>query len=227
MLFSAAVVLAFFLCWLPFHTQRIAYIYFNESKFYRKVNEYLFYISGVLYYFSATVNPILYNLMSLKYRHAFYQTLFGRNGCCCCKGKDSSNRHQRRDSMWNWWTGGHGYMSGSQNEGSGRSTKRTYRFRGMLKFLMAKIRSAFIIFNNGLKSLVLWSYYLQEKAYPQIPNPEIFLRPDWIAQRHRCCVVDIVAVKARIKVPIFSDAITHQAQCMHPNLIMILAVIQY
>ena len=92
MLFSAAVVLAFFLCWLPFHTQRIAFIYFNESKFYRKVNEYLFYISGVLYYFSATVNPILYNLMSLKYRHAFYQTLFGRNGCCCCKGKDSNNQ---------------------------------------------------------------------------------------------------------------------------------------
>ena len=155
MLFSAAVVLAFFLCWLPFHTQRIAYIYFNESKFYRKVNEYLFYISGVLYYFSATVNPILYNLMSLKYRHAFYQTLFGRNGCCCCKGKDSSNRHQRRDSMWNWWTGGHGYMSGSQNEGSGKNTKRTYRFRGIHELLMAKIRSAFIIFNNGLKSLVL------------------------------------------------------------------------
>jgi hypothetical protein len=33
------------------------------------VNEYLFYISGFFYYFSATVNPILYNLMSLKYRY--------------------------------------------------------------------------------------------------------------------------------------------------------------
>ena len=89
--------------------------------------------------------------MSLKYRHAFYQTLFGRNGCCCCKGKDSNNRHQRRDSMWNWWTGGHGYMSGSQNEGSGKNTKRTYRFRGIRKLLMAKIRSVFIIFNKGFK----------------------------------------------------------------------------
>ena len=58
--------------------------------------------------------------------------------------------------MWNWWTGGHGYMSGSQNEGSGKNTKRTYRFRGIRKLLMAKIRSVFIKFSTKvLKSLVL------------------------------------------------------------------------
>lgn len=32
---------------------------------------------GVLYFFSATVNPILYNVMSRKYRQAFRQTLCG------------------------------------------------------------------------------------------------------------------------------------------------------
>ena len=29
---------------------------------------YLFHVSGFFYYFSATINPILYNVMSLKYR---------------------------------------------------------------------------------------------------------------------------------------------------------------
>ena len=72
------MVLAFFLCWAPFHAQRLGYVYFKESKIFRTLNEYLYYISGFLYYLSATVNPILYNLMSLKYRHAFKQTLCGR-----------------------------------------------------------------------------------------------------------------------------------------------------
>ena len=76
--FIAAVVLAFFLCWAPFHAQRLGYVYFKESKIFRTLNEYLYYISGFLYYLSATVNPILYNLMSLKYRHAFKQTLCSR-----------------------------------------------------------------------------------------------------------------------------------------------------
>lgn len=34
------------------------------------------YVSGVLYYISATINPILYNVMSLKFRGAFKNTLF-------------------------------------------------------------------------------------------------------------------------------------------------------
>ena len=46
--------------------------------------------------------------------------------------------------MWNWWTGGHGYMSGSQNEGSGKNTKRTYRFRGIHELLMEKICSVYM-----------------------------------------------------------------------------------
>jgi len=75
----AAVVLAFFLCWAPFHAQRLGYVYFKDSILFRTLNEYLFHISGFFYYLSATVNPILYNLMSLKYRHAFRQTLCSKN----------------------------------------------------------------------------------------------------------------------------------------------------
>lgn len=41
------------------------------------MNEWLYYIAGCFYYFSSTINPILYNLMSVKYRLAFRQTLCG------------------------------------------------------------------------------------------------------------------------------------------------------
>ena len=59
--------------------KRLSYVYLKDVPLFRTLNEYLYYVSGFLYYLSATVNPILYNLMSLKYRHAFRQTLCGRN----------------------------------------------------------------------------------------------------------------------------------------------------
>ena len=43
-----------------------------------------FLLSGVLYFVSSTVNPILYNLMSKRYRQAFKETL------CCCFMKRTS-----------------------------------------------------------------------------------------------------------------------------------------
>ncbi|XP_059079871.1 neuropeptides capa receptor-like isoform X2 [Tigriopus californicus] len=81
----AAVVFAFFICWAPFHAQRLLYVVFYEYKWkfvseevYQQINEKLFYVTGCFYYFSSTVNPILYNVMSVKYRNAFKETLCGR-----------------------------------------------------------------------------------------------------------------------------------------------------
>ncbi|ESO09025.1 hypothetical protein HELRODRAFT_74592 [Helobdella robusta] len=81
-----AVVVAFFICWAPFHAQRImtSSTFDNWSSVAHSIHNGLFYISGVLYYFACTVNPILYNLMSRKYRQAFKETLC-RNSCCCRK----------------------------------------------------------------------------------------------------------------------------------------------
>ncbi|CAG2120430.1 unnamed protein product, partial [Medioppia subpectinata] len=46
------------------------------------------YISGVTYYLSATINPILYSIMSLKFRQAFKDTFMR-----CCGGEQrSANR---------------------------------------------------------------------------------------------------------------------------------------
>uniref|UniRef100_A0A224XMN6 Putative neuropeptide capa receptor-like protein n=1 Tax=Panstrongylus lignarius TaxID=156445 RepID=A0A224XMN6_9HEMI len=76
-----AVVVAFFICWAPFHAQRLLAIYGLNTDSNKHssllVNTYtiLTHISGVLYYLSTTVNPVLYNIMSLKFRDAFKCTL--------------------------------------------------------------------------------------------------------------------------------------------------------
>ncbi|XP_064594485.1 pyrokinin-1 receptor-like isoform X2 [Liolophura sinensis] len=77
-----AVVVAFFICWAPFHAQRLMTLYIKRDDWNEElivVQSHLFYVSGILYFFSSTVNPILYNLLSRKYRQAFKRTL-----CRCC-----------------------------------------------------------------------------------------------------------------------------------------------
>lgn len=74
---AGAVVLAFFLCWAPFHSQRLLYLYGQDLPHFAEINAWLYYVTGCLYFFGSTVNPILYNLMSVKYRMAFKETLCG------------------------------------------------------------------------------------------------------------------------------------------------------
>ncbi|XP_077268783.1 pyrokinin-1 receptor [Temnothorax americanus] len=78
-----AVVIAFFICWAPFHVQRLIAIYGTNTEDHITSNgpwmEFVYllmtYVSGVLYYVSTTINPILYNIMSNKFRMAFMETL--------------------------------------------------------------------------------------------------------------------------------------------------------
>ncbi|KAJ9592154.1 hypothetical protein L9F63_001270, partial [Diploptera punctata] len=80
--FALAVVVAFFICWAPFHAQRLVAIYGNKDKM-MKIYEIITYISGILYYVSTTINPILYHTMSLKFREAFKDTIAR---CCGFRG---------------------------------------------------------------------------------------------------------------------------------------------
>jgi len=88
---------AFFICWAPFHTQRLISIYSSPDDVQQRaaaskaLQAVLFYSSGILYYVSSVINPILYNIMSLKFRRAFKTTLC-RGGCgaCCCRDADNS-----------------------------------------------------------------------------------------------------------------------------------------
>ncbi|XP_054724802.1 pyrokinin-1 receptor-like [Uloborus diversus] len=83
-----AVVISFFICWSPFHAQRLLAIYTEKvTPTLLLTFTILTYTSGVTYYLSATVNPILYQLFSVKFRQAFKDTF----AVCCKTGKDSSN----------------------------------------------------------------------------------------------------------------------------------------
>uniref|UniRef100_A0A182MZU3 G-protein coupled receptors family 1 profile domain-containing protein n=1 Tax=Anopheles dirus TaxID=7168 RepID=A0A182MZU3_9DIPT len=71
-----AVVIAFFVCWAPFHAQRLMAVYANEhsqNATIRAAFDTLTYVSGILYYISTCINPVLYNIMSHKFREAFKQ----------------------------------------------------------------------------------------------------------------------------------------------------------
>ena len=77
-LISVSVVILFFVSWAPFHFQRVGYVYFREHEYFRTVNQYLFYLSGFCYFLSSTLNPVLYTMMSAKYRAAFSTVLMCR-----------------------------------------------------------------------------------------------------------------------------------------------------
>lgn len=79
--FTVAVVVAFFICWAPFHAQRLVAIYgttenhLARSPILLSVYSYVTYISGVFYYMSTCINPIFYHIMSNKFRDAFKVTI--------------------------------------------------------------------------------------------------------------------------------------------------------
>ncbi|XP_005101265.1 pyrokinin-1 receptor [Aplysia californica] len=92
-----AVTVAFIVCWAPFHAQRLMTLYVPHwTPHLLEVQSHIFYISGVLYFVSSTVNPILYNVISKRYRAAFKQIIFP---CCYTKPVPGTNcvpRHSER-----------------------------------------------------------------------------------------------------------------------------------
>lgn len=73
---SVAVVVAFILCWAPFHAQRLVAIYGSGTD-HLDIYVVMTYISGILYYLSTCINPLLYNIMSNKFRQAFKVNPYG------------------------------------------------------------------------------------------------------------------------------------------------------
>uniref|UniRef100_A0A4X2MAQ8 Growth hormone secretagogue receptor type 1 n=1 Tax=Vombatus ursinus TaxID=29139 RepID=A0A4X2MAQ8_VOMUR len=71
------VVLAFIVCWLPFHVGRIIYINTKDSRT-MHFSQYFNIVALQLFYLSASINPVLYNLISKKYRAAAYKLLLAR-----------------------------------------------------------------------------------------------------------------------------------------------------
>ncbi|CAL8273452.1 unnamed protein product [Merluccius merluccius] len=95
------VVLAFVLCWLPFHVGR--YLQFRSldapSPLLSALSEYCSLVSVVLFYLSAAINPILYNTMSWKYRCAAVR-LFGLTNGQPPRGRTASTLKGEGSPGW-------------------------------------------------------------------------------------------------------------------------------
>ncbi|XP_077075055.1 growth hormone secretagogue receptor type 1 [Siphateles boraxobius] len=62
------IVLVFISCWLPFHVSRTLFSVSDSSVNLYYISQYFNLVSLVLFYVSAAVNPLLYNIMSARYR---------------------------------------------------------------------------------------------------------------------------------------------------------------
>jgi hypothetical protein len=85
-----AVVIGFFVCYAPLYLQRLVVAIMTlksntDSNFLAKFMGYLYVISGVTFYLGSIINPILYNVVSNKYRRAFLN-LF------CCRLKTNQKQ---------------------------------------------------------------------------------------------------------------------------------------
>ncbi|XP_067897577.1 neuromedin-U receptor 1 [Heterodontus francisci] len=73
------LVIVFGICWAPFHTDRLMWILINNwTEELHRQYQYVHIVSGVFFYFSSAVNPILYNLMSTRFREMFKEVMCRR-----------------------------------------------------------------------------------------------------------------------------------------------------
>lgn len=70
------LVVVFAICWAPFHTDRLMWSFISDSTdSHQEIFQYVHIISGVFFYISSAVNPILYNLMSTRFREMFKEVM--------------------------------------------------------------------------------------------------------------------------------------------------------
>ncbi|XP_003209200.1 neuromedin-U receptor 1 [Meleagris gallopavo] len=74
MLFVLVVV--FGICWAPFHTDRLVWSFISTwTGPMLHMFQYVHIISGIFFYLSSAANPILYNLMSTRFREMFKEVM--------------------------------------------------------------------------------------------------------------------------------------------------------
>ncbi|KAM8954231.1 neuromedin-U receptor 1 [Pelodytes ibericus] len=74
MLFILVVV--FGICWAPFHTERLMWSFIEMwTDNMHQMFSFVHVISGMLFYLSSAVNPILYNLLSTRFREMFKEVM--------------------------------------------------------------------------------------------------------------------------------------------------------
>lgn len=89
-------MVVFGLCWAPFHVDRLMWSCMDvSSEHHLRLFELVHIVSGVFFYLSSAVNPILYNLMSTRFREMFSHVV------CYAKersaGADDAAQHAERE----------------------------------------------------------------------------------------------------------------------------------
>ncbi|XP_028854452.1 neuromedin-U receptor 2 [Denticeps clupeoides] len=75
----SVVVLVFGICWAPFHIDRLLWSFTTQwTDHMHDVYEYVHIFSGVLFYLSSAVNPIIYNVLSSRFRERFRELMCHR-----------------------------------------------------------------------------------------------------------------------------------------------------
>ncbi|KAM9266046.1 neuromedin-U receptor 2 [Cariama cristata] len=74
------LVMVFGICWAPFHIDRLFFSFVVEwTEPLANVFNLIHVVSGVFFYLSSAVNPIIYNLLSQRFRMAFLSVI---SPCC-------------------------------------------------------------------------------------------------------------------------------------------------
>ncbi|XP_063329683.1 neuromedin-U receptor 2 [Pelmatolapia mariae] len=79
------VVAVFGVCWAPFHIERLLWSSISQwTDLMHNIYQYVHILSGVFFYLSSAVNPIIYSLLSTRFRECFRELV-------CSQGEDSNS----------------------------------------------------------------------------------------------------------------------------------------
>ncbi|XP_077430352.1 neuromedin-U receptor 1 [Vanacampus margaritifer] len=73
------VVAVFGVCWAPFHMERLLWSSVRQwTDLMHNIYQYVHILSGVLFYLSSAVNPVIYSLISTRFRECFRDLMCSR-----------------------------------------------------------------------------------------------------------------------------------------------------
>lgn len=73
------MVAVFGVCWAPFHIERLLWSSISHwSDLMHNVYQYVHIVSGFFFYLSSAVNPIIYSLLSTRFRECFRELVCSR-----------------------------------------------------------------------------------------------------------------------------------------------------